>query len=108
MVAMSQVCKTSSWDRNLHLILTQNITQVLCKNDCWICTQRPTSGQELGLPLIGIPLPNNISWTSPKIWSNTTLSKDPPSTFTEIRIMTENYNKTHPCIISELNGTYIG
>lgn len=35
-VAMSQVCRTSPWDKNLHLILTQNITQILCKTDGFV------------------------------------------------------------------------
>uniref|UniRef100_A0A8B9NB51 ERVV2 protein n=1 Tax=Accipiter nisus TaxID=211598 RepID=A0A8B9NB51_9AVES len=58
LIGHSQV---SSWDQNLHLILTQNITQVLRKSDYWICTQMPTSGHSQVLPLIGVPLPINVS-----------------------------------------------
>jgi len=59
MVTMSPAIWTIQWDRNLHLILVQNITQILHKNDCWIYTQMPTSG-ESRRTLIGIPIPGSL------------------------------------------------
>jgi len=59
MVAMSPGIWTKQWDGNLHLILIQNITQILHKNDCWICTQTPTSG-ESKVTLTGIPIPGSL------------------------------------------------
>jgi len=58
-VAMSPAIWTKQWDRNLHVMLVQNITQILHKNDCWICTQMPTSG-ETKITLVRIPIPDSL------------------------------------------------
>lgn len=55
----------NGWDQNTHLFLIQSITQILHKNDCWICTQC-LGILVKGKSLIGIPLPLNVSWTNRK------------------------------------------
>lgn len=76
MVAMSQVWQIPNWNQNLHLILAQNISWILHKNDCWVCTQMPRH-PECGIPLAGVPLPSQINWTKAGIWKNTISSKYP-------------------------------
>ena len=56
-IAMSQVWPDPQWNQNLHLILAQEITRILHKNDCWVCTQMPRYS-ERGVSLIGVPLLN--------------------------------------------------
>ena len=110
MIAMSQVWPDPQWNQNLHLILAQEITRILHKNDCWVCTQMPRYS-ERGVSLIGVPLPPRINWTSPDIWANTTLSKNPPSSFLELEVNTLNLtlnNTTPPCINSFGDGPFVG
>ncbi|XP_040977079.1 LOW QUALITY PROTEIN: syncytin-2-like [Aquila chrysaetos chrysaetos] len=56
------------WYSNTHFALTQNISRILNKTDCWVCTHLPEYGGK-GLPLIGIPVPKDHSWAS--LWENT-------------------------------------
>lgn len=59
----------SRWDLNSHLALAEGISKTLNKTDCWVCMHMPEySGKNI--PLIGIPIPGNRSWTN--YWENTT------------------------------------
>uniref|UniRef100_A0A8V5GVG6 Uncharacterized protein n=1 Tax=Melopsittacus undulatus TaxID=13146 RepID=A0A8V5GVG6_MELUD len=58
-----------AWDQILYLNLMQNVTEVFNRSDCWVCAQLPKSGESLELPLIGVPIPNTVSWTN--LWVNT-------------------------------------
>lgn len=53
-----------SWSQNLYVRLIQNVTKVLNKSSCWICTQLPRSGEEPGIPLIGLPIPFKTNWNN--------------------------------------------
>jgi len=57
------------WNLNSHLAITQNVSQILNKINCWICAHMPEHGGK-GISLIGIPIPKNISWAN--LWTNTT------------------------------------
>jgi len=76
MVAMSPTSWTERCDRNLHLILVQNITQILHKNDCWISIQMPTSA-ESKVTFTGIPIPDSLRMSADQKWqsANTTIQQ---------------------------------
>lgn len=57
------------WNLNSHFSLTQNVSQILNRTDCWIGTHMPEHGGK-GISLIGIPIPRNHSWTN--LWGSTT------------------------------------
>ncbi|KAM9609809.1 electroneutral sodium bicarbonate exchanger 1-like [Morphnus guianensis] len=57
------------WNSNSHFSLTQNVSQILNRTDCWICTHMPEYGGK-GISLIGIPIPSNHSWAT--LWESTT------------------------------------
>ncbi|XP_040977549.1 endogenous retroviral envelope protein HEMO-like [Aquila chrysaetos chrysaetos] len=61
------------WNLNSHFSLTQNVSQILNRTDCWICTHMPEHGGK-GISLIGIPIPRNHSWTD--LWESTTWYTD--------------------------------
>lgn len=53
-------------ESNTHLSLAQQIAKAANKSSCWLCTHLPErSGQ--GLPLLGIPVPANVSWDKPGV-----------------------------------------
>ncbi|KAF1485859.1 Syncytin-2, partial [Megadyptes antipodes antipodes] len=58
----------SGWRENTHLTLVQQVTKLVNRSDCWICTHIPEHGEKR-ISLIGIPIPSNVSWTN--LWVNT-------------------------------------
>ena len=47
------------------------MVQIANKSNCWVCTHFPEHTKK-GIPLIGDPIPANISWAN--LWKNTTFS----------------------------------
>ncbi|NXY00644.1 MER34 protein, partial [Centropus bengalensis] len=62
------------WNMNVHFSLTQNVSKILNKFNCWICTHMPEHGGKM-VSLIGIPIPGNQSWHN--LWKNTTWPTNP-------------------------------
>lgn len=72
-IAILQVILTyggaeARWDLNAHFSLTEGVSRVLNRTNCWICTHIPEySGKDISL--IGIPIPGNESWVT--FWEKT-------------------------------------
>ena len=107
---ISQVIDTAAWRENWYVQAIQNITKILNKTDCWICTQMPRhSGYEI--PLIGIPLPVSLmNRQDGSFWGNTIWSTDPQVkwrqglkiTVEETSILGDN------CLVSSGKGLFMG
>ncbi|NWR57590.1 SYCY2 protein, partial [Bucorvus abyssinicus] len=54
------------WENNTHLSLAQQVVKAANKTSCWVCTHFPERWGQ-GLPLLGIPIPSNISWDKPGV-----------------------------------------
>ncbi|XP_071412245.1 syncytin-A-like [Pithys albifrons albifrons] len=55
MWSVQSVTMMRVWNQNLHVTLVQNVSKILHKTDCWICTQTPAiDDNESDWPLIGI------------------------------------------------------
>ena len=105
-----QVIDTAAWRENWYVQAIQNITKILNKTDCWICTQIPRhAGYEI--PLIGIPLPVSLmNRQDGSFWGNTIWSTDPQVkwrqglkiTVEETSILGDN------CLVSSGKGLFMG
>uniref|UniRef100_A0A8C8S7K0 Envelope protein syncytin-Car1 n=2 Tax=Pelusios castaneus TaxID=367368 RepID=A0A8C8S7K0_9SAUR len=58
----------TAWKDNWFLNITRAAGQAVNQSDCWICAHSPPHAAH-GIPLYGIPLPGNLSWS--QLWKNT-------------------------------------
>lgn len=99
----------AAWQENSYVQLTWNITQIINKTDCWVCTQMPRHSGH-GVPLMGVPLPLNVSWTNVTFWKDTTLRKDPHAKWgqrLEMKTIIANTSGVC-CLLSSGNVTFVG
>ncbi|XP_075302620.1 endogenous retrovirus group PABLB member 1 Env polyprotein-like [Opisthocomus hoazin] len=87
------------WNLNSHLAVTQNVSQILNKTNCWICTHTPEHGGK-GISLIGIPIPKNISWAN--LWTNTTWN-DKNNEVLELEIISPEAQKPYCTCVQRCN-----
>uniref|UniRef100_A0A8B9FUU2 Envelope glycoprotein n=1 Tax=Amazona collaria TaxID=241587 RepID=A0A8B9FUU2_9PSIT len=101
------------WELNTHFTLTQNVSLILNKTNCWICTYMPEYGGK-EVSLIGIPIPRNITWST--LWENTTwYDNDEKLEISSPEVQEPYYTCVQRCNptkgqgkIDCVNGTYVG
>ena len=84
--------EVQSWNQNLYLRLIQNVTRILNKSNCWICTQLPKSGEKTGIPLIGLPIPFKTNWN--ELWKDPVYTDKEQSNLQVLKIQASNISET--------------